>query len=48
MSEPAMGGDMATMMMGGASRNVQVRIIPEQKIPTDLINRPARVVFELK
>lgn len=47
MSEPAMGGDLSALI-GGGSRNVQVRIIPEQKIPTDLINRPARVVFELK
>ena len=46
MAEPA-GTDFASAL-GGGSRQVQVRIVPEQKIPSELINRPARVIFEIK
>lgn len=46
MADP-IGSDMASAF-GGGSRMVQIRIIPDDKIPTDLINRPARVIFEIK
>ncbi len=47
-------GKVASIKTDGAyseyygPRMVQVRIVPDQKLPIDLVGRPAKVVFEIK